>query len=127
MVNMTNNMKKKNLILTGAGILLLLLIVMLFDSTKYICRVVTDADLSQFEEISDNATKVPFIDDQEREILLDKVVHRAVPTFNDPIIIEIQNWDIVLCEGKETLWYTLRVNDVDGFVTVFTVMIQSRW
>ena len=120
-------MKKKHILLLCAVILLLILSVVLFNNTKYICRVPTHEDISRFEEIETAETKVPFINDSERDKLLDKIVHREVKTFNDPITIEIENWSWVMCEGKETLWYTLNVRDADGFITVFTVIIQSRW
>ena len=80
-----------------------------------------------FEELPDTAIKVPFVNDRERDKLLDKAVHREVKSFSDPITIEIISWDFFLHDGKETLWYTLRVRDADGFVTIFPVIIQSRW
>ena len=96
-------------------------------SSKYICINSSDVDESQFEELADNASKITFIDDTERDKLLHKAVKRDVPSFNEPFTIEITNWDMVMYDGKETLVYTISVSDADGFTTMFSVLIQERW
>lgn len=96
-------------------------------SSKYICINSSDVDESQFEELADNASRITFIDDTERDKLLHKAVKRDVPSFNEPFTIEITNWDMVMYDGKETLVYTISVSDADGFTTMFSVLIQERW
>ena len=96
-------------------------------SSKYICINSSDVDESQFEELADNASRITFIDDTERDKLLHKAVKRDVPSFNEPFTIEITNWDMVMYGGKETLVYTISVSDADGFTTMFSVLIQERW
>ena len=124
----------KRRLLTILSVLICALLIVAFaitlialTSSKYICINSSDVDESQFEELADNASKITFIDDTERDKLLHKTVKRDVPSFNEPFTIEITNWDMVMYDGKETLVYTISVSDADGFTTMFSVLIQERW
>lgn len=124
----------KRRLLTILSVLICALLIVAFaitlialTSSKYICINSSDVDESQFEELADNASKITFIDDTERDKLLHKAVKRDVPSFNEPFTIEITNWDMVMYDGKETLVYTISVSDADGFTTMFSVLIQERW
>ena len=124
----------KRRLLTILSVLICALLIVAFaitlialTSSKYICINSSDVDESQFEELADNASKITFIDDTERDKLLHKAVKRDVPSFNEPFTIEITNWDMVMYGGKETLVYTISVSDADGFTTMFSVLIQERW
>ena len=124
----------KRRLLTILSVLICALLIVAFaitlialTSSKYICINSSDVDESQFEELADNASKITFIDETERDKLLHKAVKRDVPSFNEPFTIEITNWDMVMYDGKETLVYTISVSDADGFTTMFSVLIQERW
>ena len=124
----------KRRLLTILAVLICALLIVAFaitlialTSSKYICINSSDVDESQFEELADNASRITFIDDTERDKLLHKAVKRDVPSFNEPFTIEITNWDMVMYDGKETLVYTISVSDADGFTTMFSVLIQERW
>ena len=121
-------MKKRiTVIICAALIFGLAITLIMLDSAKYVCINSANVDESKFEEIESFTSKSPFIDINKRDKLLNKAVKRAAPSFRQPFTIEITDWDLVMYEGKETLWYVISASDADGFTTMFSVIIQERW
>lgn len=118
-------MKKKTIILLCALILSVLTILAAAPSFRYICRPVSaEDDVPAWEHVTDAK---PFISDARRDKLLNKLAHRELKSFRDPITVELMNCELVRYRGKETLWCAIRVRDAEGFVAVLTAFIQPRW
>ena len=94
-----------------------------YSNRNYICRRVDDAFL---EEAVNSTLDESFIDDKERDELLNNLVLKEFKSFKEPITFEILSTEYLLYKNKDTISYTVKAIDADGFTNVLKAYIQPR-
>ena len=120
-------MKKKTVLLLCAAALVLLAVYFWLDSARYVCRQTLPGEEKYFSETDESAADTPFISDERRDRLFARLIRRALPSFREPVAVEIRDCHPAMYEGKQIMWYMLRFRDSDGFVTIFDVILYPRW
>jgi len=120
-------MKKKTVLLLCAAVLVLLAACFWLDSARYVCRQTLPGEEKYFSETDESAADTPFISDERRDRLFARLIRRALPSFREPVAVEIRDCHPAMYEGKQIMWYMLRFTDSDGFVTIFDVILYPRW